>query len=221
MVLSQSPLPRGRQLQAAHNDQLILTAARAVFVADPHAPIATVAERAGVGIAALYRRYASKEDLLRTLCANGLASYISETRSALAEHDDPWATFAAWMGRVVAADTNSLVQKLAGTFKPTEAMFAEAALAAELTGQLVKRTKAAGALPADVESTDIAVLFEMVASVRIGDEDRTARLRQRYLALLLAALRAGCPGRLPGPAPSSEELETRWSSAAGGPRRLD
>ncbi len=46
----------GRKAQAARNDTLILAAARAVFTADPSAPIAAVAERAGVGISALYRR---------------------------------------------------------------------------------------------------------------------------------------------------------------------
>src|SRR5262249_9440085 len=51
-----TPLP-GRQAEAARNDQLILDAARAVFIAAPAAPVSEVAKRAGVGIAALYRRY--------------------------------------------------------------------------------------------------------------------------------------------------------------------
>ena len=40
----------------------------ALLGAGPHAPVSAVAARAGVGIGALYHRYASKEDLLRTLC---------------------------------------------------------------------------------------------------------------------------------------------------------
>src|SRR4051795_7900300 len=87
----------GRRAQAARNDQLILDAARAVFIADPGAPIAAVAERAGVGISALYRRYASKEDLLRKLCGDGLRRYIAEAEAALADVGDPWAAFADFM----------------------------------------------------------------------------------------------------------------------------
>ena len=68
----------GRKSEAARNDGAILEAARAVFLADPKAPIAAVAERAGVGISALYRRYPSKEDLLRKLCADGLRRYLDE-----------------------------------------------------------------------------------------------------------------------------------------------
>jgi AcrR family transcriptional regulator len=59
----------GRQAEARRNDRLILEAAREVFVEDTDAPISAVAERAGVGIGALYRRYASKEELLRRLCS--------------------------------------------------------------------------------------------------------------------------------------------------------
>src|SRR4029077_8865108 len=62
----------GRQAEAARNDQRILDSARAVFVADPDAPITAVAKHAGVGISALYTRYGSKEELLRTLCTDGL-----------------------------------------------------------------------------------------------------------------------------------------------------
>ena len=47
----------GRQAEAARNDQRILDSARAVFVADPGAPITAVAKHAGVGISALYTRY--------------------------------------------------------------------------------------------------------------------------------------------------------------------
>src|SRR5215467_12272447 len=78
---------RGRQAQAAQNDELILKAAQEVFLADPTAPISAVAERAGVGIGALYHRYAGKEDLLRTLCRNGQQTYLAEIRRALASDD--------------------------------------------------------------------------------------------------------------------------------------
>ena len=94
-----------------------------VFVADPEAPISKVAQRAGVGISALYRRYASKEDLLRRLCADGLRSYIAAAEDALADEGDPWAAFAEFMRRVVDADTHSLTLRLAGTFTPTDELY--------------------------------------------------------------------------------------------------
>ena len=90
-AMSTAPTPMsGRRAEAARNDERILDAARAVFVADPAAPIAAVAEQAGVGISALYRRYASKEELLRRLCADGLVAYLAAAEEALADEGDPW-----------------------------------------------------------------------------------------------------------------------------------
>jgi AcrR family transcriptional regulator len=112
---------RGRQAQAARNDKAILTAAREVFLADPTAPISTVAERAGVGIGALYHRYAGKEDLLRTLCQQGQEIYVAEIEQALSGDREPWEAFVNYLRRIVAANTHGLTVRLAGTFTATAA----------------------------------------------------------------------------------------------------
>jgi AcrR family transcriptional regulator len=206
-----SPLS-GRRAQAARNDIRILEAAREVFVADPEAPIAAVAERAGVGIGALYRRYASKEELLRRLCAEGLRRYIAEAEVALADEGDPWETFASFVRRVVDADTHSLTLRLAGTFNPTEELYRDSRKAQSLNVRLFERTKAAGALRPDLAVDDLSVLFEQLAAVRIGGEERTHQLRRRYVELLLDALRVSSGSPLPGPPPSWEEISRRWES---------
>jgi AcrR family transcriptional regulator len=201
----------GRRAEAARNDANILNAARAVFVEDPKAPISAVAGRAGVGIGALYRRYGSKEDLLRRLAADGLVVYIAVVEDALADDGDPWEAFANFMRRIVDADTHSLTLRLAGTFIPTEELYRDSARAQELNQRLFERTRDAGAIRSDVEVDDIALLFEQLAAVRIGDEERTRQLRRRYLGLLLDALRDRSGSRLPGPPPSWGEIQRRWS----------
>ncbi len=207
----QTPLS-GRRAEAARNDRRILEAAREVFVADPGAPIAAVAARAGVGISALYRRYGSKEELLRRLCAEGQRQYIAEAEDALAEEGAPWAAFTTFMRRIVDADTHSLVLRLAGTFAPTDEMYRNGQRAEELSVRVLERTKAAGALRSDVEAVDIALLFEQLAAVRVADEERTRQLRHRYLALVLDSLHAPLGSQLPGPPPSWEEIGRRWES---------
>jgi AcrR family transcriptional regulator len=202
----------GRRAQAARNDGLILDAAREVFVADPKAPISAVAERAGVGIGALYRRHGSKEDLLRRLSADGLKTYTAVVEDALADRGDPWAAFANFMRRVVDADTHSLTLRLAGTFTPTEELYRDSERARELNARLFERTRAAGAIRPDIEVDDIALLLEQLAAVRVADEERTRQLRHRYLALLLDALRDRSGSSLPGPPPSWEEIDRRWST---------
>jgi AcrR family transcriptional regulator len=204
----------GRRAQAARNDQRILEAARAVFVADPDAPMATVAKQAGVGMGAVYRRYPSKEALLRRLASDGLRRYIAEAEAALADDGDPWAAFAGFLGRVVDADTHSLTLRLAGTFTPTKDLYDDAATAQQLNVALLERTRAAGAVRADLDVNDLSFVFEQVASVRLGDARRTGQLRRRYLALLLDGLRTPSPGPLPGPPPSWEEIGRRWDRPA-------
>src|SRR5437764_12184527 len=95
----------GRQAEAARNDQRILDSARAVFIADPGAPITAVAKHAGVGISALYSRYASKEELLRKLCTDGLQAFVAETEAALADDRNHWIVLASYLRRLVDADT--------------------------------------------------------------------------------------------------------------------
>ncbi|MGN9780911.1 TetR/AcrR family transcriptional regulator [Nonomuraea sp. ZG12] len=202
----------GRKAQAARNDELILAAARAVFTADPGAPIAAVAERAGVGISALYRRYPSKEALLQKLCGDGLQLYIAVSEQAMRDHDDPWEEFAGYMRGIVDADTNSLTIKLAGTFHPTQELYQYATRASELATLLHARAVEAGVLRPDVTTADIALMFEQLASMRLGDEQRTGELRHRYLALMLDSLRQPPAHRpLPGPAPEDAELSGRWT----------
>ena len=201
----------GRRAEAARNDQRILDAARAVFVADPGAPITAVAKHAGVGISALYRRYASKEELLRRLCADGLVAYLAAAEEALADEGDPWAAFASFMRRVVDADTHSLTSRLAGTFTPTDELNRDAATAQELNQRLFERTRASGAIRPDLDVNDLSMVFEQLASIRLGDEARTSQLRHRYLALLLDALHSTSAPPLPGPAPSWEEIRRRYA----------
>ena len=209
MASGAAPL-RGRQAQAAQNDELILQAAREVFLADPTAPISAVAERAGVGIGALYHRYAGKEDLLRTLCRNGQEIYLTEIKRALASDDEPWEAFTGFLRRIVAANTHGLTVRLAGTFVPTAEQLALAEEMQALAIELFERVRATGLLRDDVTYLDIEFLLEFLASVKLGNASRTAELRQRHLAVVIDGLRAGGRAPLPGQPPTWEEQTQRW-----------
>jgi AcrR family transcriptional regulator len=209
-MTSGAPPLRGRQAQAAQNDELILQAAREVFLADPTAPISAVAEQAGVGIGALYHRYAGKEDLLRTLCRNGQEIYLTEIKRALASDDEPWVAFTGFLRRIVAANTHGLTVRLAGTFVPTAEQLALAEEMQALAIELFERVRATGLLRDDVTYLDVEFLLEFLAAVKLGNASRTGELRQRHLAVVIDGLRA--PGRtpLPGQPPTWEEQTQRW-----------
>jgi AcrR family transcriptional regulator len=199
----------GRRAEAARNDELILAAAREVFIADPSAPISAVASRAGVGIGALYRRYESKEELIRVLCLQGLRTYVTVAEGSIAI-EDPWESFVHLMEGLVEASVHSLTIRLAGRFTPTDDFVPLVQEAERLNEELLGRAKRAGVVRADLEVDDISLLLEQLAAVRVGDPERTAQLRRRYLALQLEALRVPARGELPGPPPQPDELAVRW-----------
>ena len=197
----------GRRAQAARNDDLILDAARSVFLSDPNAGIATVAERAGVGISAIYRRYASKGVLLRTLCHQGLQRYNAEAEAAL-EDPQPGRALVRFLERVVDADVHSLTVHLAGTFTPDDSIVPDVTRAAELNEEIVRRARESGAVRDDVTAEDLGLVLEACAAVVTADPVRTGQLRRRVLALLTDGLAAD--GALPGPPPADDDFAWRW-----------
>ncbi len=207
------PALSGRQAEARRNDAAILAAARVVFMADPDAPISAVVTQAGVNVSSLYRRFASKEDLLRRLCGDGLLAYAQIARRAV-EHierdGDPWPVFVRFMEEIVEADTHALTIRLAGRFRPTPDEQRNAAEAFELNERLVRRAQDAGVLRDDVNPHDLSYVFEQVSNLRGATTERTAEIRARYLALQLDGLRAPARHPLPGPPPTGEELRDRW-----------
>ncbi|HEY1667520.1 MAG TPA: TetR/AcrR family transcriptional regulator [Trebonia sp.] len=216
---TEAPLS-GRRREAARNDVGILDAARSVFLEDPSAPVSAVAARAKVGISALYRRYPSKEDLLRELARDGLVRYIAELEAALADEGDPWTVYAGCLTRILDGGSQALAQRLAGTFTPTQDLSALARRAAALADEVHSRAQRQHALRADVSPVDIVLLLETLSAVTLPGADGGHALRRRYLALLLQALRAPGAGPLPA-APDPGELGGRWKGtrapAAGAP----
>lgn len=225
MTDTAAPLLSGRRAQAARNDETIIAAAREVFLADPTAPIAVVAEAAGVGISALYRRYRSKDDLLLRLCQDGMSRYLDEARSALtgldrlgteamarepAAREAAWGTFSHFMINCVDAGAGSLTVRLAGAVPPSaELERLSTDLYAALT-ELVDRLHEAGILRSEITEGDLSLVFEQLQAVSVPDPGRSAELRRRYLTLLLEAFREGSLATLPGPAPSLEEISGRY-----------
>jgi AcrR family transcriptional regulator len=206
---TEAPLS-GRRREAARNDVGILDAARSVFLEDPSAPISAVAARAKVGISALYRRYPSKEDLLRELARDGLVRYAADLEAALADDRDPWLVYADCLARILDGGSQALAQRLAGTFAPTPELSALAQRAGALANEVHRTAQRHKVLRDDVDPIDVVFLLEMLSSITLPGANGGHALRHRYLALLLQALHAPGEGPLPsGPDPA--ELAGRWN----------
>jgi AcrR family transcriptional regulator len=214
-VTEQQRRPRGRQAEAERNDRLVLAAARAVvarYGAD--APVSAIAEHAGVGMGSLYRRYGSKDDLLRHLCRLAMQDTISAAEHALAE-PDAWTGLAGYVRSCVAQRTGTL-GALAGSIETTRDMWAVSRRSRDLLEQVVDRARRDGALRPDATALDVAWLIEALG--RFGPAEPAAEdtdIRDRLTAIALDGLRAR-PGEhaLPGSPPTAPHYERRWQGPA-------
>jgi AcrR family transcriptional regulator len=202
---------RGRQAEARRNDLVVLEAARDVFAAQgAGAPISAVAERAGVGMGTLYRRYGSKTELLQRLCVLAMEQALTAAGDALGA-SDPWDGLAGYIRACVELRSGALTA-LAGQIETTAEMRDTARRSMTRLEQVVVRAHRTGRLRPDVTALDITWLIEQFSrrSPDQLDPDEERNVRSRLVAIALDGLRAR-PGTLPGRPPSRRHYVRRWS----------
>lgn len=198
----------GRQNEAERNDQLVLAAARAVFAEQgSDAPVAAIAERAGVGMGTLYRRYGSKDQLLQRLCLIAIDDTADALRAALDLDGTGWTGLVTFLERCVAARVGAFAP-LAGSLPIPPEVVAGNARAKELLEQLLAKGQADGSVRADVNTVDITRLIELFSGYP-QRTDADAQGRGRLLALAADGLRPSGTA-LAGPAPTWEAYESQW-----------
>ncbi len=188
----------GRQAEARRNDLVVLEAARDVFTAQgANAPVAAVAERAGVGMGTLYRRYGSKTDLLQRLCVLAMEQALQAAADAL-RAGDPWTGLAGDVRTCVELRSGALAA-LAGQIETTAEMHAVARRSMARLAEIVARAHRDGSLRPDVTALDITWLIEQFGR-RAPDPVRAGRGAQRPRAAGgHRPGRAARPGRRPRP----------------------
>lgn len=217
----ESDRPRGRQAEAAVNDGRVLTAAREVFATlGWDAPVSLVAQHAGVGMGSLYRRYGSKEDLLRHLCLLSLEQTGHEADVALNDpSEDDWANFADFIQRCVSHRAGAF-GAIAGKLPASEQMSRAAERVHRKVNQLVIRTQHAGALRSDVTAVDVHQLLELFSRCQRAvatppQPAHSAVEKDRLLAIVLGGLRPPA-AELPLPRGASwRSYRARWTTAEG------
>jgi AcrR family transcriptional regulator len=206
---------RGRQAEAARNDRRVLDAAREVFAScGADAPVSAVAERAGVGMGSLYRRYGSKAELLRCLCTLAMEQAIEAAQTGLAA-DDAWDGLAGYVRACVGFGSGALAT-LAGTIETTPQMWETSRRGRQLLDELVTRARREGGLRPDVTALDVAWLIELFGRAGPGwPEPADGSVRDRLLAIALAGLRCSEAAPLPGGPPDARQYERRWQPRPG------
>jgi AcrR family transcriptional regulator len=191
-------LPRLRT-DAAANRSRILETAREVFAAEGlGVPMSEIARRAGLGVATLYRRFPTKEDLVAAAFAEQMAECTGLLDAALAD-PDPWRAFCHVIGEVCEMQARDRgFSKAFVTAFPHVTEFRELRERAERGfAELVRRAQAAGALCRDFDPADVVLILLANGGVRASTHQATMDASRRLVAYLLQAFRAGNTTPLP------------------------
>ena len=189
--------PRPQRADAARNFDAVVAAAFDTFAEDgPDAALEVVADRAGVGIATLYRNFPTREALLKHL-------YVTEVQLAIAEAGriadlSPWDALVAWLRTFVRHI--GAKQRLATALDPADEVL-DACRTAILGAAMpvVHRVRGSGDLGTGISDDD---LTRIVFILGTADFESDAQ-RQRILDVLLAGIRTKQkeqPGALHGSA---------------------
>lgn len=196
--------PRPLRADAARNHRRILDAAAAVFEhGGPESSLEEIAARAGVGVATLYRRFHSREQLVRAVFEDVFSAEIEPT--AWPPSDDPWADLAGALSR--ALDAISSRQVILGLARETSAYDVQTVHRyGRALERLLDRAREAGLVRPELTVRDLSAVLVMVMAT-VHRDDPAGDDRRRYLALVLGGLRPG-RDRLPAGSPARSAADT-------------
>ncbi|MDI3388760.1 helix-turn-helix domain-containing protein [Streptomyces sp. B-S-A8] len=98
------------RVDAQRNLEHVLRAAREVFGELGYgAPMEDVARRARVGVGTVYRRFPSKDVLVRRIAEEETARLTEQAQTALGQEDEPWSALARFLRTSVASGAGRLL----------------------------------------------------------------------------------------------------------------
>ena len=182
---------RALRKDAARNRERVLEAARELFaVRGLEATLNDVAHHANVGVGTVYRRFATKEELLEAIFEDGIEQIACLAESAL-QQDDSWAGFVWFVEQLcelTATDRGLREMVYSKAYGSYRVDCARLRLDPPIS-KLVERARADGHLRSDVEPTDMPIVSLLAGTVGEWAGHVEPELWRRYVALLLDGMR--------------------------------
>lgn len=204
------PIDGARQplrIDAARNRARIVEAAQTAFAERGlEVPLEVVAEGAGVGIATLYRRFPTRDDLIAACFERRLEEYARAAEEAL-EAPDGWLGFSAYVERICSmqAADSGLKDVLTRTFPNARVLEAHRSRGYELSLRLIQRAQAEGSLRSDFVPEDLILLLMANAGVVQGAGRAAPDAWRRFVGVMLDGFRNERSSPLPPP-PTPRQL---------------
>jgi AcrR family transcriptional regulator len=193
------PCEPGLRSDAERNRKLVLAAANEVFAERGlEAPMNEIARRAGVGIATLYRRFPTREDLITATFSVKMKAYADAIDQAL-QDPDPWRGFCRYIERVceMQACDRGFTHVLILTFPTAKAFEADRNRGYQGFIQLIARAKQTGRLRPDFSSEDMILLLMANAGVITAAGESAPDAWRRLVAYMVQAFSADHAEPLP------------------------
>ncbi|MGW2049887.1 TetR/AcrR family transcriptional regulator [Streptomyces sp. NPDC001858] len=204
---SGTPVGQPLRSDAERNRERIIAAARRMFARDGlNASMASVAREAGVGIATMFRRFPTKEELVAAVFADRMDAYADAVAAAL-EDPDPWHGFVGYIEAACAmqAADYGFADVLTMTFPTAKAMEKRRNEAYEGMVRLIGRAKETGRLREDFDPSDLVLIHMANAGVVNATGTAAPDAWRRVVALFIQSFEAPSRGPLPPP-PEHEAL---------------
>ncbi|RPE39217.1 TetR family transcriptional regulator [Streptomyces sp. Ag109_O5-1] len=193
----------GLRADARHNRNRILEAAREAFTTQGiDVPLTTIARRAGVGAATLYRHFPTRVSLITEAFTEQFADCAAVLDKALGD-PDPWHGFCSFIEKVCAmqATDRGFTAAFLSQFPDAIDYERERTRVENDLAQLVQRAKAVGRLRDDFDHADITLLLLANSGVVGESQQVSLAASRRLVTYLLHSFRADQTEPLPPPAP--------------------
>lgn len=187
---------QGLRADAARNAVRILRAAREVYSEQGAAAhLEEIADRAGVNVSTLFRRFPDRQALVRAALLMDYRENLEPTLEAALQDEDPYRGLVSAFEALMELGASELrLLAAAREFGVGTVDASEIVIDAFTT--LFDRARAAGALRPDLLAEDVkrvlVMLFSVLQTMEPGDQGW-----RRYVALMCDALRPGAGGPLP------------------------
>jgi AcrR family transcriptional regulator len=200
---------------AAENRDRILAVARELFAERGlDVQMATVARRAGVGVATLYRRFPTKESLVVEVFVDQFRACVASMDEAMAD-PDPWRGLTTAIEKIctMQAGNRGFSAAVLGTIPTAVDIEAERVRAMGKVEALIERAKASGQLRPDFVVDDLTLVLMANNGIVADTPEAALAASRRLVAYLLDSFRAEHARPLPPPA--SVDLMDVLATASG------
>lgn len=186
----------------------IIEVARRQLLANPESSMADIARAAEVGMSAVYRRFANRNDLIAAIALDGLEQFNALTAAFLARDPHSSETLKEWIASIVNSGALTLGPVLAGRFPVSEDHRRAAQHAYTQLQDLLRVSQEGSLLKPWVTVTDIVLMLEGIGAVRLPDPESQDMARRRLIEVALGGL--AYQSQSPTSSLNAEVLFSRW-----------